>query len=83
MSDITLNIDGIACKGQQGDTILEVARRNDVYIPTMCFLEGLSPMGSCRMCVVEVEGNPKLMTACTTPAADGMNVHTKTDKLKA
>jgi formate dehydrogenase major subunit len=83
MSDITLNIDDIVCKGSRGDTILEVARKNDVYIPTMCFLEGLSPMGSCRMCVVEVEGNPKLMTSCTTPASDGMKVHTKTEKLRA
>lgn len=81
MSEITLIIDGKECKGTSGDTILEVALKNDVYIPTLCYLEGLSPMGSCRMCVVEVEGSNKLLTSCTTPAQDGMNVHTKTEKL--
>ena len=81
MSEITLNIDGKTCKGVHGDTILDIARKNDVYIPTLCFLEGISAIGSCRMCVVEVEGNNKLLTACTTPASDGMVVHTKTEKL--
>ncbi|HAK40197.1 MAG TPA: ferredoxin [Synergistaceae bacterium] len=82
MNNITLTIDGKTCNGVQGDTILEVARRNDVYIPTLCFLEGLTPIGSCRMCVVEVEKNPKMLTACTTPAQDGMVVHTQTEKLR-
>jgi len=81
MKEITLNFDGKDCKGTLGDTILEVAQKNDVYIPTLCYLKGLSPIGACRMCVVEVEKNPKLLTSCTTPAADGMIVHTKTEKL--
>lgn len=81
MKEITLTIDGKHCKGEHGDTILTVASRNDVYIPTLCFLEGLTPIGSCRMCVVEVEKNPKLLTACTTPAQDGMVVHTQTETL--
>lgn len=82
MSEITLVIDGVECRAQKGDTILEVARKNDIYIPTLCWMEGLTPIGSCRMCVVEVEGNPKLLTACTTPAENGMKVHTHTEKLK-
>lgn len=82
MKDITLTIDGKVCSGKEGNTILEVARSNDVYIPTLCFLEGLTPIGSCRMCVVEVENNPKMMTACTTPAQDGMVVYTGTEKLR-
>ncbi|MEA4877125.1 molybdopterin-dependent oxidoreductase [Aminobacterium sp. MB27-C1] len=82
MSEITLNIDGKVCKGTAGDTILGVARKNDVYIPTLCYLEGISAIGSCRMCVVEVEGSNKLLTSCTTPATDGMVVHTQTEKLK-
>lgn len=82
MKELTLTIDGTICRGIQGDTILEVARRNKVYIPTLCFLEGLTPIGSCRMCVVEVENNPKMMTACTTPAQDGMIVYTGTEKLR-
>ncbi len=81
MKEITLNFDGKECKGVLGDTILEVAQKNDVYIPTLCYLNGLSPIGACRMCVVEVERNPKLLTSCTTPAVDGMIVHTKTEKL--
>lgn len=83
MSEITLVIDGVVCKGSQGDTILQVAQKNDVYIPTLCFLEGLTPIGSCRMCVVEVEGSNKLLTACTSPATEGMKVFTKTEKLVA
>lgn len=82
MSDITLVIDGVECRAAKGDTILEVARKNDIYIPTLCWMEGLTPIGSCRMCVVEVEGNPKLLTACTSPAENGMKVHTHTEKLK-
>jgi formate dehydrogenase major subunit len=82
MSDITLVIDGIECAAAKGDTILQVARKHDIYIPTLCWMEGLTPIGSCRMCVVEVEGNTKLLTACTTPAENGMTVHTKTDTLK-
>lgn len=81
MKEITLTIDGKTCTGVMGDTILEVAQKNDVYIPTLCYLKGLTPIGACRMCVVEVENNPKLLTSCTTPAGDGMVVHTKTPKL--
>ncbi len=81
MKEITLTIDGKQCKGEHGDTILTVARKNDIYISTLCYLEGLTPIGSCRMCVVEVEKNPKLLTACTTPAQDGMVVHTQTETL--
>ncbi|MBN1333640.1 MAG: (2Fe-2S)-binding protein [Synergistales bacterium] len=81
MSEINLIIDGKECKGASGDTILQVAQKNDVYIPTLCYLKGLTPIGSCRMCVVEVEGNAKLLTSCTTPAQDGMVVNTKTQKL--
>lgn len=82
MSDITLVIDGIECRAAKGETILQAAGKHDIYIPTLCWMEGLTPIGSCRMCVVEVEGNPKLLTACTTPAENGMKVHTKTEKLK-
>jgi len=81
MNEINLVIDGKECKGTSGDTILQVAQKNDIYIPTLCYLKGLTPIGSCRMCVVEVEGSNKLLTACTSPAQDGMVVKTKTEKL--
>jgi len=82
MKEITLTIDGKVCKGVQGDTILDVANKNDVYIPTLCYQKGLTPIGACRMCVVQLEGNPKMLPSCTTPAQDGMVVVTKNEKLK-
>ena len=81
MSEITLVIDGVECRASKGETILQVARKNNIYIPTLCWMEGLTPIGSCRMCVVEVAGNAKLLTACTTPAENNMQVSTKTEKL--
>src|SRR6056297_3898575 len=56
MSEIRLNIDGIEVKGHQGETILEISKRYDVEIPTLCFDERMDIYGSCGMCVVEVEG---------------------------
>jgi formate dehydrogenase major subunit len=82
MSEITLVIDGVECRASKGETILQVARKNNIYIPTLCWMEGLTPIGSCRMCVVEVAGNAKLLTACTTPAENNMQVSTKTEKLE-
>jgi len=80
---IKLHFDGKECAGNIGQTILEVALANGIKtIPTLCWLEGLSPVGACRMCVVEVEGSPKMLTACTSPAEDGMRILTQTDKLK-
>ena len=80
---IKLHFDGKECTGTKGQTILEVALANGIKtIPTLCWLEGLHPEGACRMCVVEVEGSPKMLTACTSPAEDGMRILTQTDKLK-
>jgi formate dehydrogenase major subunit len=64
------------------DTILKAAEKAGVKIPTLCYLKELTPEGSCRMCLVEVEGNAKgLVTACTQPCTDGMVVHTKSEKV--
>jgi NADH dehydrogenase/NADH:ubiquinone oxidoreductase subunit G len=80
---IKLHFDGKECTGSMGQTILEVALANGIKtIPTLCWLEGLHPVGACRMCVVEVEGSPKMLTACTSPAEDGMRILTQTEKLK-
>ena len=80
---IKLHFDGKECTGNIGQTILEVALANGIKtIPTLCWLKGLSPVGACRMCVVEVEGSPKMLTACTSPAEDGMKILTQTAKLK-
>ena len=79
---IKVTIDGKELQGRLGQTILEIANENEVYIPTLCYLKQLSPVGACRMCIVEVEGMRKIVTSCTTPATDGMSVKTGTDKLK-
>lgn len=65
----------------EGETILHVARRNHVDIPTLCYLKGASPTGACRICVVEVKNSGKLTTACSTPAKDGMEVLTESTKV--
>jgi len=82
MSEITLVIDGVECRAEKGDTILQAARKNEIYIPTLCWMEGLTPIGSCRMCMVEAAGSAKLLTACTTPAENNMSISTNTERLK-
>ncbi|MHB8909395.1 MAG: molybdopterin-dependent oxidoreductase [Syntrophales bacterium] len=80
---ITLTIDGKRITTSPGKTILEAAREGGVDIPTLCYHESLLPIGSCRLCIVEVEGYSEPMTACTTPAADGIVVTTRSEKLFA
>ncbi len=82
MDKITLQIDGNQINAQTGKTILDVARENNIHIPTLCYLKNLSPVGACRMCLVEVEGMRKVATACTTPVTQGMIVKTQTPKLQ-
>jgi len=76
MSENIITIDGRKLEFKQEETILEVARRNGIFIPTLCHLKGTQPTGSCRICVVEIEGGRALATACTMPAANNMIVHT-------
>jgi [NiFe] hydrogenase diaphorase moiety small subunit len=59
---------------------VDVARENDIYIPTLCNIPGISPKGACRICSVRI--NDKLMTSCTTPATEGLNIITDTEELK-
>ncbi|MDR0797321.1 MAG: (2Fe-2S)-binding protein [Nitrososphaerota archaeon] len=79
---ITLKIDGVQISVPEGTTILKAAKDNGILIPTLCDLEGLTPYGGCRLCLVEVTGSPKLFTACTTPANPGMDVTTNSERLK-
>ncbi|MBQ4483088.1 MAG: (2Fe-2S)-binding protein, partial [Lachnospiraceae bacterium] len=81
MMNITIN--GVSYEAERGKTILDIARSNDVYIPTLCYMEGVSDIGSCRLCVVEVEGFSKLLPACRTKAKDGMVIKTESEKLTA
>ena len=60
----TLIIDGEEVSALRGQTILEVARENGINIPTLCHINGLSDVGACRMCLVEIKGSNKLLPAC-------------------
>ena len=62
---------------ESGETILEIARRNNIDIPTLCHLKGATATGACRVCVVEVEGARSLVASCTAPAANNMVVRTE------
>lgn len=76
-----LNINGKEVKGLPGQTILEVARENDIFIPTLCYDERTKIYGSCGICMCEVEGNPKLCKACATVIAPGMVIRTNTERV--
>ncbi len=81
MDKFRLNINGKEVTGVPGQTILEVARENDIFIPTLCFDERTRIYGSCGICMCEVEGNPKLCKACATVIAPGMVVRTNTERV--
>ncbi len=72
MSEIRFTIDGKDCVAKRGQTIVEAAKANGVWIPTLCHYEGLKPVGSCRICTVRVAG--RTMAACTQPVIEGMAV---------
>ncbi len=77
---VTFTIDGKEIQGRPGQTILEAAQEAGVYIPRLCYREGLTPHGSCRLCTVMVNG--RAMAACTSPVAEGMNVENETPRLQ-
>ena len=79
---VNLTIDGREIAVEEGATILNAAKLAGIKIPTLCYLERLNPIGSCRMCVVEIEGLPHPMTACTTPVAEGIKVSTDSERLR-
>jgi len=72
---VNFKLDGIECMGHKGQYIVDAARENHIYIPTLCNIPGLKPRGACRVCSVRVNG--KMMTACTTPVTDGMVIQNK------
>jgi bidirectional [NiFe] hydrogenase diaphorase subunit len=78
---ISLRIDGELVNAIEGQTILDAARASAKAIPTLCFLEGLTPVGACRLCMVELSGVDRLFPACTTPVQDGMSVITTSARL--
>ncbi len=80
---INLTINGIDTQVHEGTTILEAAKFLGLPIPTLCHMEGLSPYGACRLCVVEIGEAPrsKLVSSCTYPATEGLKVRTATSRV--
>ena len=81
MDKIAVTINGAPVSANADMTILEVARGNGIDIPTLCYRDELSPIGSCRLCVVEVEGSRTLVGSCHTPIAQGMVIQTHSPKV--
>ncbi|MEA2420700.1 MAG: NADH-quinone oxidoreductase subunit, partial [Thermoleophilaceae bacterium] len=80
---ITFEIDGRQVRAQEGSMLVDAAKNGDVEIPYFCYEPKLGqPVGACRMCLVEIEGIPKLQTSCSTPVRDGMVVNTTSDRVK-
>ncbi|WP_455756891.1 2Fe-2S iron-sulfur cluster-binding protein [Sulfurimonas sp.] len=78
---INFKINGIPVEAQKGETILQVARRNGMYIPTMCYLAKATPNASCRMCIVEAQGVDGFILSCNTPPTEGAEFKTDSDAL--
>ena len=76
---IKITIDGIQCIAGRGQYILEAARTNNIYIPSLCNYPGLKPRGACRICNVKISG--RMITACTTPVAPGMVIESNTEEI--
>jgi bidirectional [NiFe] hydrogenase diaphorase subunit len=79
---VTLNIDGRDLSAREDETIIEVCRENQIPIPSLCYLEGLSVWGACRLCLVETAGQGRLLAACSTRVTEGMQIQTNTEKLQ-
>ena len=80
---VTLTIDGRQVTVEKGKTVLQAAIESGVQVPYYCYHPGISIDGSCRVCVVKIEKMAKLQTSCSTPCAEGMVVHTRTDEVAA
>lgn len=78
-----MTINGKMIEAPEGSTILEAARRNHIFIPSLCHMNGQHPSGSCRICVVEVEGQKTLQASCLTKVAENMVIQTNTQRVRA
>ena len=78
---ITFEADGRAIEANEGETLLTALRRAGIDVPTLCHMEGLLPSGACRLCIVELEGSGKLVTACSFPVSAGMKVKTRSTQV--
>jgi bidirectional [NiFe] hydrogenase diaphorase subunit len=82
MTKIPITIDDKLVQAELGSTILETCRENSIEILTMCHLKGILDVGSCRLCLVEIEGVNRLLSACTTRVAPNMVIQTQTERIK-
>jgi bidirectional [NiFe] hydrogenase diaphorase subunit len=82
MSVITLRIDGQPVAVPAGSSLLQAVRAAGIKLPTLCHLDGLSPVGACRLCLVRLEGLGRLLPACASEAGEGMEVNTDTPQLR-
>ena len=82
MAAKTLTIDGKQISAEAGTTVLQAAQEAGITIPTLCHLDGLADIGACRLCLVEVKGTTKLLSACTTKVYEGMEVTTTSERLR-
>lgn len=80
MATVNLKINNKAITAQEGQTVLEAAREHGIYIPTLCYLRDIVKSGACRVCLVEVKGARQLLSACTTPVSEGMEVFTNSKR---
>jgi NADH-quinone oxidoreductase subunit G/NADP-reducing hydrogenase subunit HndD len=78
---IEMVVDGRAIEAKEGETILSALKREGIHVPTLCHMEGLSPSGACRMCIVEMEGAPNFVPACSFPVAAGMKIQTRSSRI--
>jgi formate dehydrogenase alpha subunit len=81
MEKVKLTINGKTYETERGKTVLEVARENNIWIPTLCYDKRLDPYGGCRICLVEVEGARQLVTSCTVKVGEGMVVNTESENV--
>lgn len=79
---VTLQIDGQDLSAREDETIIEVCREHGIPIPSLCYLDGLSIWGACRLCLVEVTGQGRLLAACSTRVTEGMQIQTNTETLQ-
>ncbi|MGN1161428.1 MAG: 2Fe-2S iron-sulfur cluster-binding protein, partial [Candidatus Fimenecus sp.] len=80
---VTLTIDGKKIVAEEGMSILNAASQNGIKIPNLCYDGRVELYGACGLCTVEVEGNPKLLRACSTKVSDGMVVNTQSERIRA
>src|SRR5919201_4583128 len=79
---VTLEVDGCSVTVPEGTSVMRAAALADIAIPKLCATDSLEAFGSCRLCLVEIEGRNGTPASCTTPAMNGLVVHTQTERLK-